>query len=147
MVRYQLIYLAVLSLIFSVPLALWSNLPHWAVLLLCLLLAFVSLLGLRLARQNKAAATRSTTSAPVFRNPDSDERSKPGCPHCGATDVAKVIYGKPALTRQLLEDLESGKVISGGCMIHDGAPEWHCYGCQRDFGHVSFNDPITSKKL
>ena len=72
-------------------------------------------------------------------NQDFDLDKTPACPHCQSKDVAKLIYGKPALTRQILEGLESGKIISGGCMIHGGAPQWHCNSCRRDFGHLTFD--------
>lgn len=76
-------------------------------------------------------------------NQDFDLSETPPCPHCGATNVAKVIYGKPALTRKILEGMDAGTIISGGCMIHDGAPEWYCHSCRKDFGHLKFDLAAT----
>jgi hypothetical protein len=60
----------------------------------------------------------------------------PPCPVCGSNDVAIFIYGKPPLKSFILEGLESGKIISGGCMIRRTAPKWHCYDCNNDFGRL-----------
>jgi len=60
----------------------------------------------------------------------------PPCPTCGSDNVAIFIYGKPPLERAILEGLESGKIISGGCMIRVTAPKWHCYQCKNDFGRL-----------
>ena len=59
----------------------------------------------------------------------------PPCPICGGNDIAQIIYGKPPLTRQVLAGLESGRILSGGCLVHNGAPEWYCFSCRQDFGH------------
>jgi hypothetical protein len=60
----------------------------------------------------------------------------PPCPNCASTDVAVFIYGKPPLKSVILDGLESGKIISGGCMIRRTAPKWHCYSCNNDFGRL-----------
>ncbi len=60
----------------------------------------------------------------------------PPCPVCASNNVAIFIYGKPPLNKAILEGLESGKIISGGCMIRRTAPKWHCYNCNKDFGRL-----------
>lgn len=64
---------------------------------------------------------------------DFDPQNFPRCPYCQKDEVSRIIYGKPPLTRQVLEGLESGEIIAGGCLIHSGAPRWHCRSCRKDF--------------
>ncbi len=65
-----------------------------------------------------------------------DLDNTPPCPTCGSDDVAIFVYGKPQMDKVTLEGLESGKIISGGCMIRKTAPKWHCYNCNNDFGRL-----------
>jgi ribosomal protein L37AE/L43A len=141
MTRQQIIYWALLSLTYGLPLALWSSVPLWVTMLLSPLLAFASLQGLAIYRRRSTTSARAAAPAAgqYVRNQKIDVHNRPACPHCGAAEVVKIIYGKPPLTRQLLEDLESGRVISGGCMIHSGAPEWHCSSCNNEFGQLNFD--------
>ena len=64
---------------------------------------------------------------------DFDLNNLPPCPVCASSDVAIFIYGKPPLRKGVLEGLESGKIISGGCMIRKTTPKRHCYNCNHDF--------------
>jgi SAM-dependent methyltransferase len=66
-------------------------------------------------------------------------RAAPPCPRCQSQQVAKILYGNPPLTREILAGLEAGKIISGGCMLHGGAPQWHCHQCQHSFGEQWFD--------
>lgn len=65
-----------------------------------------------------------------------DFDSVSACPACGSNNVAIYVYGKPQLSRRMVEGLESGKIISGGCMIRKTAPKWHCRHCNKDFGRL-----------
>jgi len=65
-----------------------------------------------------------------------DFDSVSACPTCGSNNVAIYVYGKPPLSRRMVEGLESGKIISGGCMIRKTAPKWHCHNCNKDFGRL-----------
>ena len=56
------------------------------------------------------------------------------CPKCGNRNIAKYLWGMPAFTKQLEEDLEAGRVILGGCMITESDPKFHCNNCKKDFG-------------
>ncbi|MEA3363321.1 MAG: hypothetical protein U9Q61_08660 [Thermodesulfobacteriota bacterium] len=60
----------------------------------------------------------------------------PDCPACGSDNVAIFAYGKPRLSKIIIEGFESGKIIPGGCMILKTTPKWHCYNCNRDFGRL-----------
>lgn len=95
-------------------------------------------------RTLRGRARKPDTLAEVFvEDQDFDLSNAPPCPHCDSEDVAKMIYGKPALTRQIVEGLEAGKIISAGCLLHGAAPEWHCYTCKRDFGQRTFSPSAT----
>ena len=78
-------------------------------------------------------------SETLLQDRDLDPSGFPPCPKCKASQTSKIIYGKPALTRQMLSGLESGRIISGGCMIRPGAPKWHCPRCRHDFGRLKTN--------
>ena len=55
------------------------------------------------------------------------------CPQCLSTSVARILYGLPAFTPELEEQLEKGEVHLGGCVISDDDPEYHCNGCGHEF--------------
>ncbi|MDX2495972.1 MAG: hypothetical protein QNK27_13490 [Desulfuromusa sp.] len=60
----------------------------------------------------------------------------PDCPACASNNVAIFVYGKPRLSRTIVEGFESGRIIPGGCMIHKTTPKWHCHNCNKDFGRL-----------
>lgn len=149
--RRQIAAWALISLIVYLPLVILSRLPLWSTMLLAPVAALLLLRGfLVLAARWENPRARlcdqpSLAAENFVQNQDFDLSKVPTCPHCQSKDVAKMIYGKPALTRQIIEGLESGKIISGGCMLHGGAPEWHCNSCRRDFGHLSFDPAATGE--
>ena len=77
-----------------------------------------------------------SSSSTDRRNQDFDPAGYPTCPFCNSDNIGKFVYGKPALTRQILVGFESGQIISGGCMLSENAPEWHCHQCKKDFGQM-----------
>ncbi len=94
---------------------------------------------LNVTKRQKSGAidvSEPSSATSLVQNQDFDLAKIPPCPKCKSAEVAKIVYGKPALTRQVIEGLESGKIISGGCMIQQGAPEWHCNRCNKDFGRL-----------
>lgn len=46
------------------------------------------------------------------------------------------MYGLPVFSDELLKEVDSGKIILGGCIIMEGAPKYHCNDCNEDFGCV-----------
>jgi len=64
-------------------------------------------------------------------------RKKPRkCPECGSARIATILYGNPALTADLEEQLADGRVALGGCTFEKDAPAWRCVECSADFyGH------------
>lgn len=58
-------------------------------------------------------------------------RTKPRkCPKCGSEKVADILWGMPAYSRELQEDLDNGKIVLGGCCVTDNDPEWQCVDCE-----------------
>jgi hypothetical protein len=47
----------------------------------------------------------------------------PRCPACGGPRVATILYGLPAFDAQLQRDLDSERVVLGGCIVSDARPE------------------------
>lgn len=55
------------------------------------------------------------------------------CPVCGATSIAKILYGMPAPTEDLHKKLEEKKVVLGSCIISEDDPSWCCTECESVF--------------
>ncbi len=55
---------------------------------------------------------------------------RPGkCPSCGFKPMGVILYGMPIPTEQYYRDVESGKLIVGGCSLTDDDPKWECRNC------------------
>ncbi len=59
--------------------------------------------------------------------PDADERTKPICPNCRATDLIPILYGYPA--PEMFQSADRGEIELGGCVIYGDDPEWTCRRC------------------
>ncbi len=57
------------------------------------------------------------------------------CPYCGSTNISEYIYGYPAFDDEMRKQIESGKIILGGCEIDPSKamPERKCNNCGKDF--------------
>lgn len=59
-----------------------------------------------------------------------EKKQKPKrCPVCGASPVASILYGMPAITPELKQKLKEGRITLGGCCISDDDPRWECTSC------------------
>lgn len=56
------------------------------------------------------------------------------CPRCGSKNTAKILYGMPAWSSELQEQIEKGDVVLGGCSITGCDPAYRCNKCKKDFG-------------
>lgn len=54
------------------------------------------------------------------------------CPLCGGKNTAKILWGMPAFTPELEDELNSGSVVLGGCCIIEPTPTHHCKDCDND---------------
>lgn len=59
---------------------------------------------------------------------------RPKCPHCGASGVARIIYGTAQPTGRFRRELTEGRAVLGGPGSGDKAPRWFCPWCGKDFG-------------
>ena len=57
---------------------------------------------------------------------------RPKCKFCGSERCAEMLYGRVAETKQLREDIKSGKVVLGGCLVHGDMPRWRCLDCGKE---------------
>ena len=58
------------------------------------------------------------------------------CPFCGSDDIKEIVYGMPRV------DFDYSRYISGGCVVMQDSPKWHCDNCFAKFKQA----PKRSKK-
>ncbi len=51
------------------------------------------------------------------------------CPKCGSNKVATILFGLPVYSEKLQQDMDSGKIVLGGCCISAHDPTWQCVDC------------------
>ena len=51
------------------------------------------------------------------------------CLKCGSDKIAEILYGLLAFSDGLREELDSGKIVLGGCCVSDQSPTWKCTSC------------------
>lgn len=56
------------------------------------------------------------------------------CPFCGNTNIARIMYGLPAFSDNLVQELKEGKKVLGGCCISGIDPVYQCNECNNKFG-------------
>lgn len=93
---------------------------------------------IRLIHSKKEATKSESANTPhhFISDADIDLDNFPTCPKCGTHDVAMIIYGSPMMTTKIHAAFESGRLLSGGCMVRKSAPAWHCYQCGADYGRL-----------
>jgi ADP-ribosyl-[dinitrogen reductase] hydrolase len=62
-----------------------------------------------------------------------ESRTKPRkCPACGSSRVASILWGMPAYSDKLQEDMDAGRIVLGGCCVTDDDPVWKCADCEAE---------------
>ena len=56
------------------------------------------------------------------------------CPKCGSRRVAPILYGMPAFSEEMEQQLNEEKLYLGGCCISGIDPTYHCFQCKKDVG-------------
>lgn len=56
------------------------------------------------------------------------------CPKCGSKEVAPILHGMPAWSEDLEQKLNNRELYLGGCCLTGADPDYHCFGCKKDFG-------------
>jgi len=51
------------------------------------------------------------------------------CPDCGSNKVARILWGMPAWSPKMQNEIDQGKLILGGCVVSDRDPKWQCVDC------------------
>ena len=64
---------------------------------------------------------------------DRFKRKPRKCPVCGSNKIASIMYGMPVPGEKLQADIDSGRVVLGGCCISMDDPAWKCRECEADF--------------
>ena len=59
------------------------------------------------------------------------KKYKAVCPACKSNNVVPIAYGLPGF--EMIEEANKGKIHLGGCVIEEGAPDFHCNDCERDW--------------
>lgn len=55
------------------------------------------------------------------------------CPYCGFRPVGTILRGLPAFDEEMEKDIDSGKIIIGGCVVTLNQPQWACKNCGAEF--------------
>ena len=58
------------------------------------------------------------------------------CPECGGAKVAEIVYGYPSSDWDWEKDVDSGKVVLGGCCIPPDPHRWQCQSCDHEWGEA-----------
>jgi len=61
------------------------------------------------------------------------------CPKCDSESIAEILYGMPAFDEQMKRDIDSGKIVLGGCCVCDDDAKWHCNKCEYEWKPIRKN--------
>lgn len=56
------------------------------------------------------------------------------CPKCGSDRVAPILYGMPAHSEEMEQQLKDKKLYLGGCCVSNMQPTYHCFQCKKNVG-------------
>ena len=63
---------------------------------------------------------------------DIDNNNGDKCPRCSSHDIGRWEFGlAPPISN---EEIESGRVHFGGCIVDENAPRYHCNDCNYNWG-------------
>ena len=67
------------------------------------------------------------------------------CAKYGAVSIASILFGYPSMSEDLQDDLDSGMVVLGGCVIRsDFEPDRHCNECFYECPFLLLNSQVNS---
>ena len=95
-------------------------------------------MGRRAKREARKAERQAQTDANEVARRDQflADLAAQRCPQCQSAAVARIGYGLPRFTPELVADLDAGRVVLGGCSVSNGDPIWICRDCKREWGEV-----------
>ena len=51
------------------------------------------------------------------------------CSNCNSSKISEIIYGYVLIDDKLQHELDSGKIVLGGCLTSEDQPNWQCNEC------------------
>jgi len=141
----MLVFAILLGLVISIPFFIWSSLAFWIIIPMSIFIAIAACFIFGFI----VDWIEGPQNAKYLENHRQDQNGhglkpsaikfskKTPCPDCKESKVADILYGMISVTPKLQKDIDGKKVILGGCMIYDGAPQWHCFNCKKDYGKLS----------
>ena len=134
--------LFLLAAIVAVPIAYFSSWPWWLVAASSIVAAFalIKLFDLAVDTLEQAGVIdddNPDNSDQLIREADTqiinlDQHTR--CPACDSGDIAQILYGLPAIDREMERLLKEKKITFGGCAEDDTQPRWLCNQCHHKFG-------------
>ena len=61
------------------------------------------------------------------------------CPSCDSTNIATILWGLPIGSPELDSELQSKKIVLGGCCVGINDPKWECNDCSFRWGKRDAN--------
>lgn len=71
---------------------------------------------------------------PEHQKHQKTRRNSPACPFCGSRHIAVYLRGMPRYSEELMQAIEEGEIILGGCCVSDNDPRYYCHDCKKEFG-------------
>ncbi len=59
------------------------------------------------------------------------------CPQCSYSQLTEILFGYIQYNEEQMRDVESEKILIGGCMIPEDPPDWCCLRCGTQFFPVN----------
>ena len=63
---------------------------------------------------------------------DIDNNNGDKCPRCSSRNIGRWEFGLAPSVPE--EEIKSGRVHVGGCVVYEDAPQYHCNDCGYDWG-------------
>jgi hypothetical protein len=60
------------------------------------------------------------------------------CPRCHSKEVAEIVYGLLPHPERFQEELDSGRIVRGGCWAWDESQQWRCLLCKHEWGLTGY---------
>ena len=68
------------------------------------------------------------------------------CPECGSTKIARIEYGNLPGTPELLQGLDDGTIVVGGCCMTGFDASWQCQSCHTEIFHDKLRKVANGRK-
>ncbi len=60
--------------------------------------------------------------------------NKNECPKCGSKNTARIFYGMPEFSDDLINQIGNGEIILGGCTMTHNSKDYVCNDCSFEWG-------------